>query len=191
MAIDAEALLAEAAGAGTPAFRLLWAHGRAVADKALELARRLGPAGLDLELLEQAALLHDVGAAFTAVPELGLAGDQPYIRHGVLGRAFCEARGLVRHGLVCERHLGAGIGRDEIRTRRLPLPARDMRPLSDEEILIAYADKFFTKTAAALDAELSVAAVERGLARHGRDKVARFRDWHRRFSAASPGSDGR
>ena len=191
MGFDAQALLAEAAGADTPAFRLLWAHGRAVADRALGLARGLGLAGLDLELLEQAALLHDLGAAFTAVPELGLLGDQPYIRHGVLGRAFCEARGLVRHGLVCERHLGVGIGRDEIRARGLPLPARDMRPVSDEEILIAYADKFFSKTTAALDAELSPAAIERGLARHGRGKVAQFRDWQRRFTTAPGRADGR
>lgn len=183
MSLDPRALLAEAAGAATPAFDLLFGHGLAVAGAALDLAQRLADTPIDLVFLEQAAVLHDVGAAFTDVPGLGLTGDQDYIRHGVLGREFLQQRGLPRHGLVCERHVGVGLTRAEICAQGMPLPARDMLPESLEEILVCYADKFFSKTAVRLDEARPLADVRRRLGRHGQDKVAIFDAWLNRFGS--------
>ncbi len=181
MSLDTDGLLAEAAGDDTPAFALLRDHGRAVAAAAVALARRLDPDGLDLAFIDQAGRLHDIGAAFTAVPGLGLTGSEAYIRHGVLGREFLQRRRLPRHALVCERHVGVGLTRAEIRGRGLPLPDREMVPNSLEEILICYADKFFSKTAAALDSVLPLTQIRKRLGRHGRDKVEVFDAWVERF----------
>jgi len=185
VSLDPEALLAEAAGADTPAFALLVGHGWAVARAAVGLARRLAVGSVDLAFVEQAAVLHDVGAAFTDVPELGLTGGEAYIRHGLLGREFLDARGYPHHGLVCERHVGVGLTRDEIRARGLPLPDRDMRPVSLEEILICYADKFFSKNAARLDAVNPLAKVRRRLGSRGHDKLVVFDEWVARFGLLS------
>ena len=72
-----------------------------MAAKALAVADQLGPATLDREFLFEAAMLHDIGIFMTDTPTLGLHGDQPYIRHGTLGRDLLESHGLQRHALVC------------------------------------------------------------------------------------------
>jgi hypothetical protein len=57
-----------------------------------------------------------------------------------------EDMGLTAEALICERHVGAGISADEICSRRLPLPNRNMLPVTIEEQIICYADKFFSKS---------------------------------------------
>lgn len=54
--------------------------------------------------------------------------------------------GFPRHALVCERHTGAGISLQSIIDQQLPVPHRDMVPVSLEEQVICFADKFFSKT---------------------------------------------
>ena len=53
--------------------------------------------------------------------------------------------GFPRHALVCERHTGAGISLQSIIDQQLPVPHRDMVPVSLEEQVICFADKFFFK----------------------------------------------
>lgn len=173
------ALISEFYAPGSEAHRILVRHGKQVAAKALAVARRLSAAAPDLRFIEEAALLHDIGVCMTRAPEIGCTGSHPYVCHGYLGRELLEQRGLVRHALVCERHVGVGIPMEEIRRRRLPLPLRDMRPVTLEEEIIAYADKFYSKCGE--DTEKSVAEILRGLERYGPDKAAIFRAWVRRF----------
>jgi uncharacterized protein len=80
--------------------------------------------------------------------------------------------------MVCERHVGVGITVAEIKRRRLPLPERDMRPVSIEEQIICFADKFFSKTQVR-SGEKSVTEIKRGLARYGPEQVAQFESWVR------------
>jgi uncharacterized protein len=94
-----------------------------------------------------------------------------------LGRALLEAEGLKRHALVCERHVGVGITRRDIRGQRLPLPTRDMLPVTIEEQIICYADKFFSKNGAGSHKEKTVSEILQKLARYGKDKVERFKKW--------------
>jgi uncharacterized protein len=47
---------------------------------------------------------------------------------------------------VAERHTGAGITLDNILAAGLPLPPRNMVPLTHEEKIICCADKFFSKS---------------------------------------------
>ena len=91
-------------------------------------------------------MLHDIGIAQCDAPSIYCKGTEPYIRHGVIGRQILEEAGLPRHALVCERHTGSGITAEEIRERYMPLPCRDMLPISIEEKAICYADKFYSKS---------------------------------------------
>jgi uncharacterized protein len=157
----------------------LIAHSQAVRDKALTIARRVTDEKPNLELIAEAAMLHDIGIIKTCAGRIGCDGSLPYICHGVEGRKMLERYGLPLHAMVCERHVGVGITLGDIQTYRLPLPERDMMPVTLEEIIICYADKFFSKTNGTR--EKSIDAVIAELMPYGPDKVRRFKRWHQRF----------
>jgi uncharacterized protein len=166
---------------GSKSSRILLEHGRLVAGKALAAAARVGHFQPDLDLIRSAAMLHDIGIFLTDSPGLDCHGSEPYIRHGVLGREILDAIGYPRHGLVCERHVGVGISASDIRRFNLPLPQRDMRPLSIEEEIVCYADKFFSKNGGGKVHEKSEAEIVADLSRYGTDKAERFMKWVERF----------
>lgn len=154
-------------------------HSRAVRDKALAIARGSANAKPDLKLIAEAAMLHDIGIIKTFAGRIGCNGKLPYICHGVEGRKMLERLGLPLHAMVCERHVGVGITIRDIQTHRLPLPVRDMVPVTLEETIICYADKFFSKTNGIQ--EKSIDAVMAQLMPYGPHKVRRFEQWHHRF----------
>lgn len=164
-------------------FNILVEHGKQVAQKALAAARKVPELKPDLEFINTAAMLHDIGIYRTKSPVLGCYGKHPYICHGILGSELLNARGFQKLALVCERHVGAGIGVADIRQRHLPLPLRDMIPLSIEEQLICYADKFFSKNGGDRSTEKSIAEIIADLSRYGSDKVQRFESWVKKFEA--------
>ena len=169
---------------GDPAREILFTHSRAVAAKALAVANRLAPGeSLDLPFIGEAALLHDIGVRFVHAPSIGCHGDLPYLAHGYKGRELLEAEGWPRHALVCERHIGVGLSAAEIVAQQLPLPARDMIPQTLEEMIITYADLFFSKGDQELTREKGVERVRQGLARFGAENLAIFERWHARFAA--------
>ena len=161
------------------AFDILVAHGNQVAHKALKAAEKVGHLGPDLDFIEKAAMLHDVGIFLTDTPQLGCKGIHPYIRHGVLGYDLLIEAGQPQLALVCERHVGVGISADDVHRFNLPLPKRDMVPISIEEQIICYADKFFSKNGNGCDKtqEKSIAQVTSSLKKYGQDKVNRFQKW--------------
>ncbi len=174
-------ILARTFPPGSPALRIVLRHGEQVAARALAAAEKLRALTPDRAFLEEAALLHDIGVVLTDSPGIGCHGEAPYICHGVLGRGILEREGLPRHALACERHVGAGITAEEIRRRGLPLPERDMLPVSLEEEILCWADKFYSKTGEKRPAEKSLEEVLAGLRRFGEESVARFLAWHARF----------
>ena len=161
---------------GNDDYRVLVLHSRQVADLAVRLGQRLIDKGepVDLEFVEEAAMLHDIGMCRTDAPGIHCYGTEPYIRHGILGRQMLDAIGLFRHGRVCERHTGAGITAAEIIDQHLPIdPPRDLLPESVEEKLVCYADKFFSKSR--LDEPpKTLERVRKSLAKFGDDSVVRF-----------------
>ncbi len=172
---------------GSLAFEVLVGHGRAVARKSLEVARAVLHLKPDLDFINEAAMLHDIGIIKVHAPDIGCTGDAPYLLHGILGREMLEAEGLERHALVCERHVGTGITAQEIRENRLPLPERDMVPLSIEEKIVAYADKFFSKNPRFLDREKTVSDVVNNLKKHGQRQVDTFLSWVELFEPGRAG----
>jgi len=81
--------------------------------------------------------------------------------------------------LVCERHTGTGLTKLEIEKNNLPLPHNDFLPLTLEEQVICYADKFFSKSK--LKEPHTVEQIRKGLARYGESHVATFDAWHKVF----------
>jgi len=156
-------------------------HSRHVAALALGVCDRLALGDADKRFVEEAALLHDIGVSQVYAPGIGLNGDQPYITHGVLGRAILEKEGYPIHALVCERHIGVGLTIADIEHQELPLPRRDMRPVSLPEQIICFADLFYSKQPGKLAERKSPERVRKKLASFGDDKVAIFDSWMVRF----------
>jgi len=167
--------------AGTLAHRILLRHSVLVAGKARDVALRLPTGEVDIGFVHEAALLHDIGMFFTDAPEIGCHGPLPYLCHGYKGRELLEREGFPRHALVCDRHIGIGLSAEEITAQGLPLPVREMRPLTLEERIVTYADLFFSKNPTENDEERSVEKVRKTLSRYGSEKIAIFDHWHARF----------
>lgn len=166
------------------ACKILLTHCSLVTKRAIDIVLQMGHMKPDLQLIREAGMLHDIGIFMTNAPDIGCTGDYPYICHGYLGREILESKGLPRHALICERHVGIGITADEIKSCNLPLPERDMVPVSIEEKLISYADKFFSKNPDAFTKEKSVEDIIRDLHKHGHDQAEKFRSWIEYFSAS-------
>lgn len=165
--------------AGSQARDILVTHSRSVADKALAIARMHPEMNLDLTLVEEAAMLHDIGIFLCDAPGIDCHGTAEYICHGYLGADLMRREGYPRHALVCERHTGTGITPEMVKERNLPLPDRILVPVTLEEQLICFADKFFSKTK--LDKEKSVDKVKQGLVKYGEETVIRFDNWCKLF----------
>ena len=166
---------------GTPLYELLVLHSKLVATLALEIAEAHPGWEVDKAFLYEAAMLHDIGIFLTDAPSIGCAGTEPYIRHGVLGADLLRREGLERHALVCERHTGVGLTLQEIITRGLPLPAREMIPVSLEEQIICYADCFYSKSGDPKE-KRTVERIIQGMAKRSEEQVLKFRAWHSLFA---------
>lgn len=158
---------------------ILVTHSRSVADKALEVARCHPELEVDLQFLEEAAMLHDIGVFLTNAPGIHCFGCEPYIRHGLIGANLLRRHGLPRHARVAERHTGTGLTAQAIVEQSLPLPVRDFLPETIEEQIVCYADKFFSKTH--LERVRSKEQVLRSLEKFGQESVERMKAWMERF----------
>lgn len=164
---------------GSDLYNILVKHSEAVRDKALDLARRHPELGLDLEFIAEAAMLHDIGILETDAAGIKCFGTHRYIEHGYLGAEMMRKEGYPRHALVCERHTGTGLRLADIIARKLPVPHRELCPVTLEEQLICYADKFFSKTR--LDSEDSYKRVEKKMQKWGDESVEQLRQWKKKF----------
>ena len=158
---------------------ILLVHSRAVANKAIEIAHRHPEWHADELFIEEAALLHDIGIVHVNAPAIECYGTEPYIKHGILGADILRHEGMECHALVCERHTGTGLTLRQIVEQGLPLPHHDMQPVSIEEEIICFADKFFSKTR--LETEKTVEQARRSLEKFGAEGLAKFDAWCVKF----------
>lgn len=106
-------------------------HCKAVENLALRIAEL---ANGDKKLVSVAAMLHDIGRANTHG-----------IRHAVEGAEMVRELGLPeRVILIIERHIGAGISKDE--AQRLGLPVKNYFPITLEEKIVSHADNLIEET---------------------------------------------
>ena len=158
---------------------ILLVHSRLVAEKALRIEDGHPELNLDKDFLYEAGMLHDIGIFLTNAPGIFCFGDQPYICHGYLGADLMRREGYPRHALVCERHTGAGLSLDDIIAQNLPVPHRDMLPVSMEEQVICFADKFYSKTH--LEREKTVEKARKSISNFGNVGLERFDHWCEQF----------
>lgn len=159
--------------------QILVLHSSAVKHKALWIVDHHPELEADREFVSEAAMLHDIGIFLTNAPSICCMGNEPYIRHGFLGAELMRKEGFPRHALVCERHTGAGLSLSEIELQQLPVPHKDMLPISIEEQIICFADKFFSKTK--LEEEKTVERALSSISKYGEEGVTRFKKWCKVF----------
>ncbi len=167
------------------AYKILVGHSEAVMQKAENIAtayqKKHPKEKIDINLVKEGALLHDIGSCLTSHKILGKKDDKPYILHGVLGSEILEKENLPKHALIAERHIGVGITKEEIIKQKLPLPKRDMIQETIEEEIVTYADCFFSKKEGFLEQEESVEKNKRELSHFGEEKVKKFEKWMEKF----------
>jgi len=169
---------------GTKSYEYLVEHGRMVAEKALEIARKVFWLPPGMLFIEEAAMLHDIGIYMTDAPHLGCTGEYPYIAHGYIGRQILEEEGYPLHALVCERHVGVGLTAKEIVEKALPVPARNMVPITLEEEIICFADKLHPVTPEKMLTRISVAEAREDIKVYGPAQLRKFDRWAAMFQEA-------
>lgn len=140
-------------------------HSRQVADRCLAIVAKHKELPVDVQFMEEAAMLHDIGIFRCDAPGIHCHGTEPYLRHGPIGGEILRAEGFPRHARVAERHTGTG------------LPGYEPETL--EEQIICYADKFYSKSR--LDRVLTVAETAQSLEKFGHDGVLKFLTWAKCF----------
>lgn len=155
--------------------QILMIHSLSVSQKALRMMDAHPELHLNRSFVKEAALLHDIGIFQTHAPAIQCFGSHPYIAHGYLGADILRQEGFPQHALVCERHTGAGLTLHDILAQELPIPHREMLPVTLEEQLICFADKFFSKTH--LDEEKTVERARKSIAKYGEEGLERFDRW--------------
>ena len=159
--------------------RVLLQHSRQVADRCLKIVRQHRELPVDVQFLEEAAMLHDIGIFRCHAPSIYCEGTEPYIKHGSIGAELLRQEGFPRHARVAERHTGTGLTREEIVRQQLPLPHEDFVPETLEEQIVCYADKFYSKSHP--DRVLTVSQAAQSLEKFGHDGVLKFLEWSREF----------
>jgi uncharacterized protein len=157
---------------GSELYNILLVHSLAVADKALEIISMHPELNLDKTFVYEAAMIHDIGIFLTDAPEIHCFGKFRYICHGYLGAEIMRKEGFEKHARVCERHTGSGLTREAIIQNQIPVPQRDMVPVSPEEKLICFSDKFYSKSK--IDKVKTVKQIRKSLSKYGDDSVNRF-----------------
>jgi uncharacterized protein len=102
-------------------------HSKAVTDKSLELIDSF-TIPVNRDLIIRGAMLHDVGRSISHG-----------IEHNLRGAEIAKEAGFSAKVVgIIERHIGAGISREE--AEKLGLPSKDYIPLTPEEITVSYSD---------------------------------------------------
>lgn len=155
---------------------ILSVHSSMVASKACRIAVLKGLDGvIDMQFLEDAAMLHDIGIVGVNAPSIHCYGSLPYICHGLEGARILKEEGIAeKYQRVCARHTGAGITVEDIVREKLPLPVANYCPETLEERLICYADKFFSKSRD-LRYEKTSEEIERSMVKFGEATLERYR----------------
>ena len=161
--------------------KLLLKHSRQVADRCLRIVKRHPELPIDVQFLEEAAMLHDIGIRWCHAPGIFCNGEEHYLRHGMIGGQLLRKAGFERHARVCERHTGTGLTTVPIGKTGEPLLPEELVksgffvPETLEEQLVCYADKFYSKSSP--DRVLTVLETAQSLERFGHDGVVKFLHW--------------
>jgi uncharacterized protein len=109
-------------------------HSEKVADKAIEIARKIKKVQVDINLIEIGALLHDIGRTKTHG-----------FKHALIGGKILKQRGFSNKlDRICETHILGGLDKED--AKKVGLPEKNYLPLTLEEKIICLADKHMAGT---------------------------------------------
>jgi uncharacterized protein len=181
MRVDAGAIIDRYYADNEQLRELLLKHSVSVREKALGVLDKHPEIVADRDLVYDGAMLHDIGIFLTDAAGIYCYGSEPYICHGILGARLLRAEGLELLARIAERHTGTGLTEETIRKQNLPLPLdAQLCPVSIEEEIVCYADKFFSKSHP--EREKTCDQVRQMLSRFPDADLSRWDDWVRRFS---------
>ena len=126
-------------------YQIYLSHVERVADRAVQIAERLGLSKLEQEFIYDASMLHDIGVVEVYAPDIGCNGTLPYIQHLIVGKRILDEEGMPHHGNVALRHCAPQFSMDNIKRRKIPLPEGNYQPQNLYEKIISYSDLFYTK----------------------------------------------
>ena len=151
-------------------------HSALVTKKALDIAndylKRHPEEQLDLRLLEEMGMLHDIGIFQTDTPFLYTTGSGPYINHLSKGAKLLEAENLPLHANAARTH--HDLTPEEIQEQDLLLPAAEYVPQTPEEEILSLADRFYSKQFESLFTERPVEEVRAYLLDNNPSGLGRF-----------------
>lgn len=156
--------------------RVLLIHSWQVAAKALEVAKKHPEFNLNLKLLFEGAMLHDIGIFKTYAPGIYCFGQADYLLHGYWGGKLLRNEGNEALARICERHTGTGLSVSDFEKRGLSVPPVELIPETLEEKIVCYADKFYSKSS--LYRLKTVDSIVANLRCHGEECSSRFSEWH-------------
>lgn len=156
-------------------------HVQAVADACALVIAHNDNISVDYQLTIDGAFIHDIGICMTNAPDLDCYGASPYIHHGVLGRDILIKEGLGKYAPFCERHVGVGLSKEFAADHDFPYPCSDMFPVTVEEIIVCFADKFFSKSIQNLSKPKPLEKIIEGIRKFGQHDLDVFLAWCKRF----------
>lgn len=159
---------------GSLAYMYYFTHCVKVTELALKIIDHNQHLKIEKDIVIYGAMLHDIGIIKTTAPEIGCFGEFPYLAHTYLGRELLEKEGLKDIAPICERHVGVGLTKEDIIKAGFPLPHRDMIPLTMEEKLVCYADKFYSKSDNHLVIPRTLEKIRKKILKYGPDKLQKF-----------------
>ncbi|HEU4914111.1 MAG TPA: HD domain-containing protein [Candidatus Saccharimonadales bacterium] len=133
---------------------------------------------VDIDLLTNAALLHDIGTYVLFDDDGKVTNKRLYPLHAIFGAKIIADEGVDSHvAQIVETHVLLGLSEKEISEKPWPLPARDYIPGNIEGELLCYADRFHTKKPTFNSYDVFLARLRDGMP----GQAAKFEAWSKRF----------
>jgi len=185
-------------------FDLVWTHSHIVFEICTNLIKNLPVQvrnQVDKSLLEKGAMIHDIGVYLCFDEDFNPDSGAPaYFYHGWEGQMFLKNQGITDEKLLrfTTVHTGVGITKQDIERENLVLPKKDYIPISLEEELLTYGDKFHTKSPAFVCFEKAKTKLEKLDLAKGKKMdyfhqkfgfpdleilKEKYRSWHKKFDA--------
>lgn len=162
-------------------YRIYIIHVSNVTRLALKVGKRLKLKKGQLEFIEEASMLHDIGIVKTNTPEIFCYGKEPYIMHLIEGREMLLKEGLPLHARVAANHVGVGgLSKQTIIKKKIPLPKEDFLAETIEEKIISYADLFYSKNPDKVWKKKSPNEIKEKLIKRP-ENLELFKKWYKEF----------
>lgn len=155
--------------------KILLIHSNQVKKKALKIAIKYQnkiSKKINMKLIENGALLHDIGIIKINNKRMNCHGKVPFIKHNYEGFKILLKHLHPKLALITLRHTGVGLTREEIIKEKLPLPKINMVPKTIEEEIVCLADKFYSKSK--LNLEYSIEDIKKEIKQYGQSQEKRL-----------------